>query len=176
MNRIFLKISLGVLVASSLLWTASAAVVGNVKQLSGHVPAAVAHLTSTGRLSATNRLHLAIGLPLRNQSAMHLLLQQINDPSSSNYRHYLTSEQFNDQFGPTAEEYQAAIDFAKAGGLMVTRTHGNRMLLEVEGQAAEVEKTFNVTLHTYHHPTENREFFAPNIEPSVPAGQSPLSL
>ena len=42
------------------------------------------------------------------------------------------------------------------------------MLLDVEGSAAEVEKAFQVTLHIYHHPTENREFFAPDTEPSVP--------
>src|SRR5450759_290754 len=38
--------------------------------LSGHVPAAVAGMTPTGRLPATNHLHLAIGLPLRNQACL----------------------------------------------------------------------------------------------------------
>src|ERR1035438_9527142 len=46
------------------------------KQLSGgHVPAAVARLAPAGSLPATQRLNLAIGLPLRNKKELDSLLQ-----------------------------------------------------------------------------------------------------
>ena len=53
--------------------------------LHGHVPPAVArlHLQPVNRLPATNRLDLAIGLPLRNQDGLTKLLQQIYDPDVS---------------------------------------------------------------------------------------------
>ena len=41
------------------------------------------------------------------------------------------------------------------------------MLLDVRGKAADVETAFHVRLLTYQHPTERREFFAPDVEPSV---------
>ena len=43
------------------------------QMLRGHVPAAVAklNLRPVGRLPATNRLNLAIGLPLRNTNALN---------------------------------------------------------------------------------------------------------
>src|ERR1039458_3982418 len=88
-----------------------------LRVLSGHVPPVVARLQPVGRLPGTNRLALAIGLPLRNQETLTNLLQQIYDPSSTNYHHYLTSEQFTEAFGPTREDYQAVIAFAKANGL-----------------------------------------------------------
>ena len=50
--------------------------------LRGHVPAAVAHLQPMGKFAGTNRLNLAIGLPLRNQEALTSLLHQIYDPAS----------------------------------------------------------------------------------------------
>src|SRR5208283_605825 len=55
--------------------------------LRGHVPPAVARpgLKAVGRLPATNRLNLAIGLPLRNTNALNQLLQDIYDPVSPNY-------------------------------------------------------------------------------------------
>ena len=79
----------------------------------GHVPAVVAHLQPTGNFAGTNRLNLAIGLPLRNQEALTNLLRQIYDPASPNYRHYLTPEQFTEQFGPTEKDYQAVDCFCE---------------------------------------------------------------
>jgi hypothetical protein len=43
--------------------------------LHGHVPAVVARLLPVGSLPGTNRLNLAIGLPLRNQETLTNLLQ-----------------------------------------------------------------------------------------------------
>ncbi len=135
--------------------------------LHGHVPAVVARLSAVGSLPGTNRLNLAIGLPLRNQEALTNLLRQIYDPASPNYRHYLTPEQFTEQFGPTEKDYQAVISFAKANGLTVTATHPNRMLVDVSGSVTDIERALHVTLRVYQHPTEKRMFHAPDVEPSL---------
>jgi len=176
MRKTFLKLSLGMLAVAGLTLAASAAAPGAVKQLYGHVPAAVSQLISTGRLDATNQIHLAIGLPLRNQAALTSLLQQINDPASPNYHHFLNSEEFNAHFGPSEQDYQAVLDFAKASGLKLTQTHENRMLAEVTGKVSDIESTFNITLRKYKHPTENREFYSPDTEPSVPEGLAVLDV
>jgi uncharacterized repeat protein (TIGR03803 family) len=112
-------------------------------------------------------LNLAIGLPLRNQEALTNRLRQIYDPASPNYRHYLTPEQFTEQFGPTEKDYQAVISFAKANGLTVTATHPNRMLVDVSGSVTDIERALHVTLRVYQHPTEKRMFHAPDVEPSL---------
>jgi uncharacterized repeat protein (TIGR01451 family) len=140
-----------------------------MKTLHGHVPAVVSRLQADGRLSANTNLTLAIGLPLRNTDVFTNLLRQIYDPSSTNYHRYLTPDEFTAQFGPTEQDYQKVVDFANANGLTVTRKHGNRVLLDVSGKVSDVEKAFQVTLRTYHHPTEKRDFFAPDTEPSVPS-------
>jgi len=140
------------------------------KQLvQNHLPPVAAYLPPTGRLSPAKNLHLAIGLPLRNQAALAGLLQELYDPASPDYHHYLTPEQFTERFGPTDLDYQIVIAFARANGLTVTATHPNRLLLEVSGPVQNIEKALNVTLQTYRHPTENRTFFAPDTAPSVPA-------
>jgi Pro-kumamolisin, activation domain/Viral BACON domain len=133
------------------------------------VPAAISelHLGPLRDLPLTNHLNLAIGLPLRHQSELHQLLQQIYDPSSANYHHYLTPQEFTGRFGPTQKDYDAVIQFAQANGLEVTTTYSNRALVDVSGDAGTVEKTFHVKLHEYRHPVENRNFYAPDGEPSV---------
>ena len=125
------------------------------------------HLKPVGSLPATNVLHLAIGLPLRNEAALDSLLQQLYDPASPNFHQFITPEQFTEQFGPTEQDYQAVINFARLNGLTVTATHGNRVVLDVSGPVVNVERAFQVTLRTYQHPSENRKFFAPDVEPSV---------
>ena len=137
--------------------------------LTGHVSASAAKAVLVGRLPSTNSLNLAIGLPLRDQAAVTRLLQDLYDPASPNYRHYLTSEQFDERFGPTEADYQAVIAFAKGHNLAVTGIHPNRMLLDVAGSVADVESAFQITLRTYQHPMEARTFYAPDTEPSVEA-------
>jgi uncharacterized repeat protein (TIGR03803 family) len=135
--------------------------------LPGHVPAGVARLRAVNRLPGSDHLALALGLPLRNREALTNLLQQIYDPASPNYHRYLTPEQFATQFGPTEQDYQAVIAFAKTNGLTVTGTHPNRVLLDVSGPAANIEQAFRVKLHVYNHPKEARTFYAPDVEPSL---------
>ncbi len=165
MRKSLLKICVGLAFVSATVFSGLAAPA--MKTLSGHMPAAVSRLQPKGLLPATTNLHLAIGLPLRNQEALTSLLQQIYDPASPNYHHYLTPEQFMAQFGPTEQDYQKVVDFAKANGLSVVNTPPNRMLLDVSGKTADVEKALHVTMRTYRHPTEKRDFFAPDTEPTV---------
>ncbi len=137
------------------------------QEVRGHVPEAVKRLQPVEKLAGTNRLNLAIGLSLRNREALTNLLHQIYDPASPKYRRYLTPDQFTERFGPTERDYQAVIAFARANGLTVSGTHPNRMIVDVNATAADIETAFHVTLHTYQHPTEARRFYAPNAEPSL---------
>ncbi len=164
--------------ALSLLLLPGIAAAQEMKVLHGHVPSAVSqlHLKSKGQLPDETTMNLAIGLPLRNTNVMSDLLQQMYDPSSPKFHHYLTPDQFTAQFGPSEEDYQKVVDFAKAHGLTVTGMHPNRMLLDVRGRAADVESAFQVTLQNYHHPSENRDFFAPDTDPSVPSTLPVLSV
>jgi hypothetical protein len=118
------------------------------------------------RLESSTNLDLVIGLPLRNQEALTNLLQQQYAPTSPQYHHWLTPDEFAAKFGPTEQDYQAVIEFAKANGFTITGTHPNRTLVDVRGSVADIERAFRVTLLAYQHPTEAREFYAPDVEPS----------
>lgn len=146
------------------------------KVFSNSVPSIVAHLTPIGRFPLTNRLHLAIGLPVRNPAALDELLRQIYDPASTNFHQYLTPQEFSERFGPTEQDYQTVIQFAKSNGLTAVEMYPNRMLVDVEGNVSDIEHAFQVTMRVYQHPTEARTFYAPDVEPSVAAGIPVLSV
>jgi hypothetical protein len=96
-----------------------------------------------------------------------LFRSELYDPASPNFHRYLTTEEFTARFGPTETDYQAVIAFAETNGLRVTTKHPNRLVLDVVGSVANVEKTFHLTLRTYPHPRAAREFFAADTAPSV---------
>ena len=80
---------------------------------------------------------------------------------------YLTPERFTEAFGPTEEDYQAAIQFAERSGLRVTGTHLNRILFDVHGSVETIERVLQVKMRLYPHPEEDRTFYPPDTEPSL---------
>ncbi len=137
--------------------------------LRNHVRTAVAsgQAVPVGFLPPDQHMNLAITLPLRNEPELASLLDRLYDPTSQGYRRFLSVDQFTEAFGPTRQDYQAVVDFAKANGFTVTDTPRNRLLVDISGTVAQVDKAFHVVMMVYQHPTENRTFYSPDREPSL---------
>src|SRR5271157_5978408 len=155
--------------AMFLLFTIAGQAQQPMQALHNHVRPAVAsgQAVPVGLLPPTQRLNVAIMLPLRNRPELTSLLDRLYDPSSPDYRQFLTVAQFTERFSPTEQDYQAVVNFAKANGLTVADTPPNRLLVDVNGSVAQIEKTFHVGMKVYLHPTENRTFYSPDREPSL---------
>ncbi|MGA7220264.1 MAG: S53 family peptidase [Candidatus Sulfotelmatobacter sp.] len=157
------------LLCSSALFFLPAGAQAQRLTMTTHVPEVVSSGAAplVGHFAGTERLSLAISLPLRNQAELDDLLQQINDPQSPNYRKYLSVEEFTERFGPVEPDYEALKQYSRANGLDIIDTPANRMVLDVEGPAATIESAFHVSINLYQHPTEERAFYAPDREPTV---------
>ncbi len=140
------------------------------------LPEAARTAKAVGKMPSSDRLTLSIGLPLRNQSELQTLLSQLYDPASTNYHKFLTPAEFTRRFGPTEHDYRAVKAFATANGLRVPRDNSNRMLVELNGSVAQIERAFHTTLRTYQHPTEARTFYAPDADPSMEVAAPILSI
>jgi hypothetical protein len=137
------------------------------KVLRETMPSVVSRLVPLGQLSATTNLSLAFGLPLRDEAGLDQLLAQLYDSQSTNYHKYLTPQQFTARFGPTEADYAIVENFAITNGFVITGTHPNRVVLDVSASAANINRAFQVTLRNYRHPHETRNFFAPDVAPTV---------
>ncbi|MGH7994240.1 MAG: protease pro-enzyme activation domain-containing protein, partial [Limisphaerales bacterium] len=84
------SLAISLILAALTVTTASA----QLKVLPGHVPIGVSKLPTSGILDPSQRLNLAIGLPLRHQSQLTNLLDQLYNPASPNWHRFLTVEQF----------------------------------------------------------------------------------
>lgn len=137
--------------------------------LHSHVRPVVAsgRAVPVGRLPLDTRLRLTIVLPLRNESELDDLLAKTYDPSSPYYRKFLTVSEFTDRFGPSLDDFNAVTSFFAAHGFTVGDAPTNRMIVSVHGTVEQIESTLNVSMKLYQHPTENRQFFSPDREPSL---------
>ncbi|HUB87007.1 MAG TPA: protease pro-enzyme activation domain-containing protein [Verrucomicrobiae bacterium] len=140
-----------------------------MRTLHGHVPDVVKSLTPIENLPATNELFLAIGVPLRDPAGLDRFLADVYNPASPNYRHFLTPAEFGARFGATEADYAAVKRFALTNGFTITGETDSRLLLEVTAKVADIERAFHIHLQKFHDSKENRDFFAPDTEPTVNA-------
>jgi subtilase family serine protease len=122
---------------------------------------------SVGRLPGTRILQLDIVLPLRDRPGLNSFLRQLYDRASPNYRHFLTVREFTERFGPTQENYDAVVRFAKAKHFTVVGGSRDGMDVQVKAPVSAIEKGFQLKMRTYRHPTEGRTFYSPDREPTT---------
>ncbi len=147
--------------------------------MAGVVPAVVVQhsVAFVGTVDPSTPLRLQVVLPMRNLDDLRSLLDnQIYNPASPQFRHYLSVAEFTERFGPSQNDYNAAMKFFRDNGLAVTRTYANRYVFQVEGAASDIERVLNVRLNLYRHPTEDRNFMAPDREPDLALSVPVLSI
>jgi xanthomonalisin len=144
--------------------------------LAPHLPEAVANgkAAMMSTVSPQQRLQLALQLPLRNQPELTQLLQDLYDPKSPNFHQYISVSEFTERFAPTAADYNTVVAWAKKNGLTVTAKTPNRRLVAIEGTVGTVNRAFHVKVCDYRHPTEAREFYSPDREPTIVGLSVPL--
>lgn len=144
------------------------------REITGHVPRENAESILLGHVPSQQELHLAIGLALQNTNELHQLFEAVSDPNSPKYRQYITPAEFNAEFAPSPEAYDALILYATSNQLHYT-TFSNRLILDVSGSATNIEKALHIKLNRYQHPNKGT-YFAPENNPTVPANLSILNI
>jgi len=137
--------------------------------LTRHVRDAVANGQAqfVGQLPATQTLRFDIVLPLRDRAGLQNFVQEVQDPTSPSYHQFLTPQEVTARFGPSQEDWDALVAFAKASGFEIINGTREERDLRLTGSVANIEKAFHVTLGTYQDLTEDRTFFAVDREPTV---------
>jgi subtilase family serine protease len=137
--------------------------------LTRHVRDAVANGQAqlVGKLPATQTLRFDIVLPLRDRAGLQNFVQEVQDSASPSYHRFLTPQEFAARFGPSQEDWDALVAFAKASGFEIISGTREARDLRLSGTVANIEKAFHVSMGTYQDLTEDRTFFAVDREPTA---------
>lgn len=102
-----------------------------------------------GAAAAGDVKTLTIGLAVRNQAALDTFVSSLADPTSANFRKFITPQQFAASYGQTPAAVAQVVAYLKSKGFVVTEVHANQLLITVQGTNAQVAAAFGTTVHNY---------------------------
>ncbi len=141
-----LALGMGVL-GSTPLFGASAAVGGLT--VTNNTPRFTASSKSTGAVSPSTVMDVSIWLKPHNKADLDAVAKDLYDPTSRNYRHWLTKAAFMQRYGPTEAEAKTVEQFFTSHGLKIVKSDADHFFVRAQGTAAQVSGAFHVTLNNY---------------------------
>jgi subtilase family serine protease len=135
---------------------------GNVNQLAR----SDFYIGATDPSLPMERLILALRISPDKRAKLDRLLDEQQDPASPNFHHWLTPEEFGEQFGPTPEDINVIIQWLTSQGFVVEEMAKSRTWINFSGTVEDVERAFQTEIHDYI--VDNKLRHANATEPSIP--------
>jgi subtilase family serine protease len=131
-------------------------------------PMAAKHGKFIDHTSRNTKASLTIAMQLRNSDKLDKFIASLNDPSSPNYKHYLTPDEFKNQFGPTDNTVDIVKNYLTSQGFKVKDVSSNNAFITVSGTTGQMEDTFGVTINNYKN-SKGETYYSNDQAPSIPA-------
>jgi Pro-kumamolisin, activation domain/Divergent InlB B-repeat domain len=123
---------------------------------------------------STPMQHLMLQLrrPAAQEQALETQLDQLHDPNSPNYHHWLTASDIGARFGPAPSDIAAVTNWLTLHGFTVNTVYPNGMAIEFSGTAGQVSAAFHTEIH---HLSVNGATHVANVtDPQIPAALAPV--
>ena len=145
-----LTVVLACATAFGVATTSSAVAAGAGREkLPGHLGLVPPGATLVGPAPTSTALPLTVTLKPRDPSALASEAQEVSDPKSPDYRHFLTPEQFAEEFGPTPGTIAQVTSSLRAQGLTVGTPAATGLSLPVSGTVGQVQSAFSTPISKY---------------------------
>jgi uncharacterized protein (TIGR03437 family) len=115
---------------------------------------------------AMSYLTLTLQPSPQQQAALNRLLADQQNPSSPEYHHWLTPEQFADRFGVNPSDIAKLTAWLKSHGFTVIDVARARNAIHFSGTVRQVQGAFQTEIHRYR--VDGEEHFANATNPSIP--------
>lgn len=128
-----------------------------------------------GRRADSAPIDVVVTLRFNHTEELDQLLNEQIDPSSSNYRKFLTAAQFDERFGPTAEQLDRVTSELQQAGFKITQVSSDRVLVYATASSAIVENYFKTEIHNVQQAVGGDRYM--NVKPAfLPSTLVPLVL
>jgi hypothetical protein len=123
---------------------------------------------------ATPMQHLMLQLrrPAAQEQALEMLLDQLHDPNSPNYHHWLSASDLGAQFGPAPSDIASVANWLTQHGFTVNTVYPNGTAIEFSGTAGQVGAAFHTEIHNLS--VNGAAHFANTTDPQIPAALAPV--
>lgn len=118
------------------------------------------------------RMLLVLKRSAQQENALDDLMEQQQDASSPNYHHWLTPQQYGQEFGPSDQDIQTVTSWLQSQGFQVDQVSNGRTVIQFSGTAGEVQSAFHTAIHQYLVNGESR--WANSSDPEIPTALTPV--
>ena len=144
--------------------------------LAGHVHPGARPENDRGAVAPSFNLPVITLLLKRSasqQAALDQLLAEQRDPASSNYRHWLTPEQYASRFGAADADIANLTGWLQSQGFTNLHVARSRTFVTFSGTAATVKSGLGTEIH--HYQVNGRMHFANATAPALPASLAAMT-
>jgi pseudomonalisin len=135
-------------------------------QLVPSVLAGLSYATPEGAAPASQVLTIGVSVARPDTAGETQLYNELYDPASPLYHHFLTPKEFATEFGVSAPDTQAIQGWLHAGGLHVITSSPVGDYYTLSGTVAQLDHLFDVVIGRYSF--DGTQFVANATAPSVP--------
>jgi hypothetical protein len=120
-----------------------------------------------GPYTASPKLRLVLALQPPHMEEEQQFLAALQDKKSPLYHQFLTPQEWASRFAPSEQDEQAVVDWATSSGLTISQRYPSRLIVDVEGPIAMIEKAVNVSINSYS--LNGKSYYSNDRDPEIPA-------
>ncbi len=137
-----------------------------------HMDRAAVDLGEAPASLPTGRMILWLRRSAEQQAQLGQFLSQVQNPSSANYRHWMTPASYGAAFGISDHDMAAVTEWLQANGLKVEKISTARNAIVFSGTAGKLASAFHTSIHSYA--VGQQQHFANTTDPQIPTALAPV--
>jgi len=147
----------------------------NLTTIHGSTHPALRNAIDNGRLPATTPmgdLVLVLNRSESQQAALDSFNEAQNDPSSPEYHHWLTPQEFGAAYGVSSADLDAVSNWLQSHGFSIQEISPARTSIRFSGNSEQVETTFHTEMHAIQ--SKGVAHIANTSDIQIPAALTPV--
>ena len=115
-------------------------------------------------------MYLQLRRSTEQDKELESVLEDLQNPRSANYHHWLTAEELGAKYGPSQKDIDAVVSWLSSHGLTVNQVFKSGTVIDVSGNAGQVRDAFHTEIHAYN--VKGQQHIANASDPQIPAALS----
>ena len=126
---------------------------------------------SVGHNLMLEHLLLQLKRPAEQEATLKALIDDLHNPESANYHHWLTAAEFGERFGLAQQDLDTVTSWLTSRGFQVNFVYPSRIMIDFSGTAGQVMAAFHTEIH--HLEVNGKSHIANVSEPHIPSALAP---
>jgi subtilase family serine protease len=110
--------------------------------------------------------------PQQKQQALQQFIHNQYQPGSRDFHRWLTPQQFQAEFGPSADDVSTVTQWLTQHGFQVNGVPAGELFVDFSGTAGQLSQAFHTSIHRFQF--GGRDHYANTLEPTIPPELAPL--